>query len=229
MCYHVFNRSNNRMKLFKKDADFQTFYGVLFQAHERFGLAILGWCVMEDHWHFVVKPKKEGDLSRFFGYIGVTHAARWHSDHNSIGSGHIYQGRFKSFMIQENQHLLSVLRFVESNPLRTKDVRKAEKYPWSSLHACLQGPAELKAILADWPVDRPRNWVAQVNQPQSKPELDLITLSLKRSRPLGDPDWVNKTAQRLGLMSTIRPRGRRPGWRKETDGKRKKPGTQSAK
>ena len=70
---------------------------------------------MHDHWHFVVKPKKEGDL-HFFGYLTLTHAARRQSAHKSIGEGHVYQGRFKSFMIQEGDSLKQVLRLLLRKP-----------------------------------------------------------------------------------------------------------------
>jgi putative transposase len=220
MIYHVLNRSNGRLRLFRKKEDFETFYGVLLQAHARLPLPILGWCVMGDHWHFVVKPKKEGDLSRFFGYLTLTHATRWQVAHNATGTGHVYQGRFKSFMIQEDEHLRSVLRYVERNPLRTGLVRRSQDWQWSSLHARLNGPAEMAALLAEWPIPRPRDWTAQVNRPQTPEEESAIELALARNRPLGEESWVRKMAQRYDLHSTLRPRGRPPGWRKNPEGAR---------
>ncbi len=116
--YHVLNRANGRLRLFKKEADFLAFQDVLLQAHERHSIRILAWCMMSNHWHFVVWPKRDGELSRFFGYLGLTHAARWQAAHDAVGMGHVYQARFKNFMVQEDGHLLTVLRYVERNPLR---------------------------------------------------------------------------------------------------------------
>jgi REP-associated tyrosine transposase len=212
--YHVINRANGRLRLFWKDADYQAFYNVLLQAFERTPTRILGWCLMSTHWHFVVWPREDGELSRFFGYLGLTHATRWQAAHNAVGTGHVYQARFKNFMIQPEGHLLQVLRYVERNPLRAKCVKRAEDWPWSSLHVRANGPEPLRNLLCDWPMSRPRNWVEQVNRPQNPKELAAISTALERGRPLGDESWVATTASRHGLQSTLRPRGRQPGWRK---------------
>jgi putative transposase len=213
--YHIINRANGRLRLFKKEEDFLAFYRVLLLAHRRLPLPILGWCIMGNHWHFVAIPENDGDLSRFFGYLSLTHATRWQVAHNAVGTGHVYQGRFKNFMIQEDEHLLWVLRYVERNPLRAGLVRREQNWKWSSLYARLHGPSEIQALLADWPADRPRNWVGQVNRAQTEAEVASIQLATKRGRPLGDPDWVNGIVRRYDLGGALRPRGRQPGWRKE--------------
>src|SRR3569623_757048 len=120
--YHVLNRANGRLRLFRKDADFAAFEEVLRQAQERLPLRILGYVVMSNHWHFVVWPKRdEGPLiSEFFRWLTVTHTQRWHAHHGTSGMGHLYQGRFKSFPIAADEHLLTVLRYVERNALRAK-------------------------------------------------------------------------------------------------------------
>jgi putative transposase len=212
--YHVINRANGRLRLFKKDEDFLAFERALLMAHKRHPLPLLGWCLMGTHWHFVAQPKQDGDLARFFGYLGLLHATRWQAAHDAVGMGHVYRGRFKSFIIQRDEHLLGVLRYVERNPLRAKLVKRAQDWRWSSLHVGRHGPAELRALLHDWPIDRPRNWVAQVNRPQSDAEASAIVNAIRRTCPLGDADWVNRTAQRYNLLSTLRPRGRQKGWRK---------------
>ena len=212
--YHVINRANGRLHLFRKEADFLAFERVLLQAHERHPIAILAWCVMSNHWHFVVRPSEDGELSGFFGYLGLTHAARWQAAHNAIGTGHVYQSRFKNFMVQEDQHLVTVLRYVERNPLRAGTVTRAEDWRWSSLHVRLHGPETMRLLLSDWPIDQPRNWTALVNQPQTQAEVDAIHIATNRGRPLGNDSWVRATAARQGLQSTLRPRGRQKGWRK---------------
>jgi putative transposase len=212
--YHVINRANGRLRLFRKEKDFAAFERTLLEAHQRHPLPLLGWCLMGNHWHFVVQPRKDGDLARFFGYLSLLHATRWQAAHNAIGMGHVYQGRFKSFMIQKDAHLLGVLRFVERNSLRGKVVKRAQDYRWSSLHVSRAGPAELRALLSDWPLERPRNWLAEVNRAQTPAEEAAIANAIARGCPLGDSDWVKKTAQRYDLQSTLRSRGRQKGWRK---------------
>ncbi len=217
--YHVINRANGRLRLFKTSEDFAAFQRAMIDAHRHHPLPLLGWCLMGNHWHFVAHPRRDGDLSRFFGYLGLLHATRWQAAHDAIGIGHVYQGRFKNFMIQQDEHLLWVLRYVERNPLRAKLVKRAQDWPWSSLHARSHGPPELAALLSDWPIDRPRNWIAEVNAPQSAAEEEAIGQTIKRTSPLGERAWVQRMAERHDLFSTLRPRGRQKGWRKRNEGK----------
>lgn len=171
---------------------------------------------MSNHWHFVVWPEKDDQLSKFFGYLGLTHATRWQVAHQTVGTGHVYQARFKNFMVQEDEHLLWVLRYVERNPVRAGMVLRAQDWQWSSLYARLHGPAPIRKLIADWPVERPRNWVELVNQPQTAAEMEAIQTATRRGRPLGGGPWVQRVAARHGLQSTLRQRGRQKGWRKTT-------------
>jgi len=214
LVYHVLNRANGRLRLFREEPDFLAFYKVLLQAHARHSIRILAWCVMSNHWHFVVWPRKDGELSRFFGYLGLTHATRWQVAHNAVGTGHVYQGRFKNFMIEEDEHLLWALRYVERNPLRAGVVKRAQDWRWSSLHARLHGPEPIRELVSEWPVERPRNWIDLVNRPQTGAELEAIQTCGKRARPLGSDSWVTEVATRYDMQSTLRERGRQPGWRK---------------
>lgn len=214
MVYHVINRANGRLKLFKKEEDFLAFYRVLHLAKQRAQVDLLAWCMMSNHWHFVVRPKEDGDLSRFFGYLSLTHAARWQVAHGTVGTGHVYQGRFKSFIIQEDAHLLQVMRYVERNPLRANAVKRAEDWRWSSLRVRSGASDPERDLLSESPVELGRNWTGQVNRPQTAAEEQAIAQSIKRDRPLGDEDWTQTLVKRYGLQSTIRPRGRQKGWRK---------------
>jgi putative transposase len=214
LVYHVLNRSNGRLRLFRKEDDFLAFYQVLLQAHARHPIRILAWCVMSNHWHFVVWPEDDEQLSKFFGYLSLTHAARWQVAHNTVGMGHVYQGRFKNFMIQQDEHLQWVLRYVERNPLRANAVKRAQDWRWSSLHARLIGPEPVRKLLSDWPIERPGNWIELVNRPQTDRELDAIRTARKRGRPLGSDPWVRSLTARYDLQSTLRDRGRQKGWRK---------------
>lgn len=217
LVYHVINRANGRLRLFKTEGDFAAFEKALLETHERFPMPVLAWCIMANHWHFVVQPKEDGDLSRFFGRLGLLHAMRWQAAHDAIGMGHVYQGRFKNFMIEADEHLLWVLRYVERNALRAKLVKRAEDWRHGSLHVRRHGPAELKRLLSDWPLPRPRDWVDHVNRPQTPEEAGAIVNAMGRGCPLGSDEWVAATARRYDLLSTLRPRGRQVGWRKRPE------------
>lgn len=217
--FHVLNRANGRLPLFKKDGDFLAFEKLLVEAHQRVPIGILDWCLMPNHWHLVLRPREDGELTDFMRWLSLTHAQRWKTAHDAIGHGHLYQGRFKSFIIQEDEHLATVLRYVHRNPLRAKLVKRAQDWRWGSCHVRLRGPDELKGLLSDWPIDLPRDWVGWVNAAQTETEVELIRTSIKRDRPFGGKVWTTRTVSRLGLEKTMRPRGRPLGWRKRKGGK----------
>ncbi len=205
--YHVLNRANGRLRIFETPQDYQLWEQVLFEAREHVPVRILSYCVMPNHWHLVLWPRRDGDLSRFMAWLTLTHTQRWHAQHHSVGSGHLYQGRFKSFPVQIDEHFLTVCRYVERNALRAKLVKRAEDWQWSSLWRRLQGPKQ-SLWLADWPVKRPRHWVKWTNELQTEEELEVVRQCVQRGRPYGKESWVQRTTRRLNLESTLRPRGR---------------------
>jgi putative transposase len=208
--YHVLNRANGRLRLFKKAADFAAFQQVITEAHERVPLRILGYTLMGNHWHFVVWPKQgqHQQVSDFFRWLTVTHSQRWHAHRGTAGMGHVYQGRFKSFPIAEDEHLLAVLRYVERNPLRAGLVARAEAWRFGSLFIRTQGTADEKSLLCESPVPLGRSWVDHVNRPQTEAEVLSIRTSVIRGRPFGGEAWCRQASQRLELEHTFRPRGR---------------------
>jgi putative transposase len=206
--YHALNRANGRMTIFEDEADYAAFEEVLLQAVERTKTRLLAYCLMPNHWHLIVWPKKDGELSRFMGWLTLTHTQRWHAHHQSAGTGHLYQGRFKSFPIQDDEHFYSAARYVERNPLRAKLARRAERWRWGSLFRWQRGNAEDRELLSPWPLSRKSGWVDHVNAPQTDAEVAAIRHSIDRGSPLGDSDWSQQTVEKLDLQSTLRPRGR---------------------
>jgi putative transposase len=208
LVYHVLNRGNARSQIFDDDQDYEMFEDILWNARPKMKMRILAYCLMPNHWHLVLWPREDGDLSRFMFLISTTHTQRWHARRESHGMGHLYQGRYKSFPVQADDHFLTVCRYVERNALRAGLVRRAENWRWCSLWRREKGPAQAAAVLSSWPVDPPGNWVQRVNTAETAQELERIRRSLDRNRPYGSPVWQVRTARRLGLESTIRPRGR---------------------
>jgi putative transposase len=206
--YHVLNRANARMTIFKKEADYEAFERALAEAVERTGTRLLAYCVMPNHWHLVVWPRKDGELSQFVGWLTLTHTQRWHAHRRSIGSGHVYQGRFKSFPVETDEHYHTVVRYVERNPLRARLVRRAEQWQWCSLARWLRGTTEDQALLSAGPLSRKASWVEHVNEPLTEAEVAAIRRCVDRGAPYGTGIWHDKTVRRLGLESTLRPRGR---------------------
>ena len=206
--YHVLNRGNARAQIFDDDEDYQTFETILWDVGPRTGMRILAYCLMPNHWHLLLWPREDGDLSRFMFLVSTTHTQRWHARRQSLGLGHVYQGRYKSFPVQTDEHYLTVCRYVERNALRARLVRRAENWKWNSLWCRKQGPSGAAKGLHRWPVEPPKNWVQRVNAVETAQELEQIRQSVKRGKPFGNSAWQTRTARMLGLESTIRPRGR---------------------
>ena len=139
-------------------------------------------------------------------WLTVTHTQRWHAAHRTSGTGPLYQGRFKSFPIQEDDHLLTVLRYVERNPLRANIVEEAHAWRWSSLWHRVHGNEA--GLLGDGPLTLPRNWRQLVQRPQTEAELEALRRSVVRGAPFGESSWQERTAKKLSLQSTLHPRGR---------------------
>jgi putative transposase len=196
------------MHMFRKEADFEAFERVIVETHERQPIRIPSYCVLSKHWHFVVSPEEDGQLTAFFRRLAHTHAMRRRVSHRTVGYGYLYQGRFKSFPVQDDDHLIALLRYVERNPVSAGLVERAQMWRWGSLWSRMHGEQAIKASLSPWPVERPVNWAARVNTPLTAKELDRVRVSIERGRPYGGDDWVRQTVTNLGLERTVRPEGR---------------------
>lgn len=206
--YHVLNRANARRRIFEKDADYSAFERTLAEVQERIPMRILAWCLMPNHWHLVLWPVGDSDLSDYMRLVSLTHTQRWHAHRATAGSGHLYQGRFKSFIVQDDSHFLTVCRYVEGNALRAHLVRRAEEWQWCSLWRDCRQKTDQPPRVDQWPVPRPRDWVSQVNNAATSGEIDSVRRCAQRGTPYGQPVWAQSVAMRLGLESTMRPRGR---------------------
>jgi REP element-mobilizing transposase RayT len=156
------NRGNCRMDVFQKPGDFAAFVTILEEGRQRVKMRILAYCLMNNHWHIVLWPRKAGDLSKFVQWISSTHVRRWREHRANVGQGHLYQGRFKAFPVQSDPHLLGVFGYVEANPLRARMVRRAQDWQWSSLGGGA-GVDGKRVQLAQWP-PRPAGRMGRAGQ-----------------------------------------------------------------
>ncbi len=204
--YHVLNRAVGRRTIFHTDKDYAAFLQVLEAARHKVPMRLLSFAIMPNHWHLVLWPIGDGDLSNYMQWLTMTHTQRWHALHATSGTGPLYQGRFKSFPVQDDDHFLTVCRYVERNPLRANLTTHAQNWQWSSLW---QHVNERFAVSLDtWPVPQPAEWLAYVNRPETEAELAAIRNSVRRGAPFGDPSWRAVAAKQLGLESTLTAPGR---------------------
>ena len=198
------NRIIFKIPIFHSNRDYYAFEKILWEAGKKFPMRLLAYCLMPNQWHLVLWPYHDKDLSHYLAWISQTHSQRWHEHRGIVGSGHLYQGRFKSFPVQTDKYLLTVCRYVERNPVRANLTSQSEDWKWSSATP----PTIKKLLLHEWPVKKPNDWLKWVNTPQTLTEERAIKECIQRGKPYGSNQWVGQIAKSLGLTNTLRPRGR---------------------
>lgn len=207
LIYHIINRGNGHQQVFHTDGDYRVFAELMAEACERYPVKVLAWCIMPNHFHLLVSPERADDLSRWMQWFMTSHVRRYHRCYNS--NGHVWQGRYKSFIVQEDRHLLTVMRYIEGNPVRAHIVPSAKDWSWSS-H---RNRAGLNNSIAEkLPITLPVGWTSCVDQMLTEDELAKIKTSMHRQTPFGSPPWQTNICRELGLESTLKPKGRPRMW-----------------
>ncbi len=205
-CYHLINRGNNRARIFHESADYAAFLALMREADEHVHLPILAACLMSNHIHLVVRPAADSDVSRWTHWLFTTHVSRYHRKHQTCGR--VWQGRFRAFAIEEDEHLLTVMRYVERNALRAHLVERAEHWLWGSLRWRYSDTPPI--TLEPPPLHLPSEWLGYVNEPQTAEEMSAIRACVNRQRPFGSCGWVERKTRDFGLplASVGRPKRR---------------------
>lgn len=205
--YHIINRGNGRQQIFHKDEDYAAFIELMKDAARKHDVAVYAYCLMPNHFHLLVAPKVAEALGKWMQWLMTSHVRRYHAHYRS--SGHLWQGRYKSFPVQDDVHLVTVARYIEGNPVRCGLAATATAWEWSSHVGRFSGDAKLV-----WPLPAalPADWTRYVDEPLKESELERIRTSVRRQRPLGSPGWQARVCRDLGLESTMNPRGRPGGW-----------------
>jgi putative transposase len=215
LIYHALNRGNNRARVFADDGDFRAFLRALAQTQLRYPFALFGYALMSNHFHLLLQPQPGQSISRILQSLTVAHTWRYHRRHGSVG--HVWQGRFRSPVIQDDDHLLTVLRYIEANPWRAGMVADLKDYPWTSYAA--HGLGQANPLLSELPVwslvgateaARQTYWRQWVHEPLTERELAAVRRSVTSGRPFGSEVWTKAMAQRLGVALVAKRRGRPP-------------------
>lgn len=205
--YHIINRGNDRAVVFQSPGDYRAFIELMTDTGALGRPKLLAFCLMPNHFHLVASPDGPTDLSRWMHWLATTHSHRHHLRHGT--SGCVWQGRFKSFPIKDDGHLLTVMRYVERNALRAGLADRAESWPWGSL--ARRADAVAAHFLAETPMPLPTDWINRVNEPQTPDELESLRECVNRQRPFGDDQWVAVTATSLpAKVARRRGRPRKP-------------------
>ncbi|MFA6283955.1 MAG: transposase [Desulfurivibrionaceae bacterium] len=202
--YHVLNRGNGRQQVFHNDMDYQSCLDLLDEAKERYPVTLFAYCLMPNHFHLLVQAGKGEALSRYMQWFMTSHVRRYHRRYGS--SGHVWQGRFKSFLVQGDAHLLAVARYIEGNPVRAGLAERSRDWRWSSHgESCGRQKRNLTAML---PISFVEDWGEYVDQPMTAKEQEKIQRSRDRQAPFGTSEWQRKISREMGLESTLKPLGR---------------------
>jgi len=166
MVFHALNRGVGRMKIFFSERDYAAFEETVEETLRLYPMRVLAYCLLPNHWHFVLWPEGDGDLSAFLQRLTNTHTQRWQRAKNKVGYGHLYQGRFKSFPVQTDDHFYTVVRYVERNALRANMAETAEAWRWGSLWRRVNNVRA--PLLTEWPLAEPMgispiNWLLNLS------------------------------------------------------------------
>lgn len=206
--YHVINRANGHLQIFNTDDDYRLFEKLLLETKEITDMRILSYVVMPNHWHLVLYPRNDGNLQTFMHKLSNAHTRKVHARTNTNGSGHLYQGRYKSFLVDSNNYLLAVIKYVERNAVRAKLVRRCEDWRWGSAWLRIHGTVKQKKLLDELPTDLPDDYMKWINTTDRDDDLKTIRTSVNKNVPYGRDTWVERMVSKHHLESTLRSPGR---------------------
>ena len=202
--YHVINRGNERRTLFLDADEYAQFVDLMGWTHKFVPMRVVGWCLMPNHWHLLLWPTVDNAISAYMHRLATTHAVLHRRRLALPGTGHVYQGRFRAFAVQDGRYYVTVMRYVEANPARAGLVPRASEWPWSSVRA--RGAES--PLVAPGPVELPANWPTVVNGPDRGRDTAAVRRCVQSDRPFGGWRWVERTAGLMGLQQKLRTRGR---------------------
>jgi putative transposase len=187
--YHVLNRANGKAQIFHTPEDYREFEHLLVEANERFTMRILAYTIMPNHWHLLLYPREDRDMPEFMHWLSTTHAALFRNKTQTLGHGHLYQGRYKSFIVDTDAYLLTVLKYIERNPVRAKLSKSPEEWRWGSAYRRINGKKKEKAFLADSPTPLPHRYREWINDDEKAEDITDIRTSVNRGVPFGGEEF----------------------------------------
>jgi len=206
--YHVINRANGRFQIFNEDEDYHIFEKLLSDTKKLFSVRILAYCLMPNHFHLILYTENDGDLGKFMHRLSNSHTRKVHAITNTNGSGHLYQGRYKSFLVDKDNYLISVIKYVERNAVRAKLSHLCESWRWGSAWRRIHGTIEQKKLLDQKSFKLPDNYINWINTRDNQEIINIIRNSVKKGVPYGREKWIDNMVLIHHLESTLKSVGR---------------------
>ena len=161
--HHVFNRRTDCQLLFPSPCAYGDFSRLVEEGRAKYSVRICTYCLMDTHWHqaiWVGDQENATQVARYLRWLSSSHALRFRRRSGTRGHGHVYQDRYKSIPVENDAHYLTLMRYIEANPMTVGLVERAERWPWSGFADRLSGRCR---IICDGPVPLPTNWTEIVN------------------------------------------------------------------
>lgn len=194
--FHVMNRSAKQLPLFESPPDFQLFLGILGEVQQKRPMRLLHYCVMGNHFHLLVWPERDGDLTRYMRWITGVHGRRWRRSRGSTGKGAVYQGRYRWVGVQDAFHYDTCRRYVLQNPVRAGLCETPETWPWSSA-------STTRGIVRPTLSSCPWQELNALDSPLDGGTVESIRESLRASQNLGSPEWSHALAVNSWLTDVL--------------------------
>jgi len=189
--YHIINRGNRKMAIFHDEKDYKKFIELLFRGRDIADVKLYAFAIMPNHFHLIAKPKESNDISKYMQWVLTSYVRYYNKTYKT--SGHLWQGRYKSFIVKKDNYLINLYNYVLENPLRAK----LENWKHTSENYKNSG------FIEELPVE-----ISEIKKNIDKKEIENIRHCIERQSPYGDETWREKICKKYNLSSTIRPRGR---------------------
>ncbi len=197
--HHITQRGNYRQKIFNNASDRERYLLWVAEYARASGLAVLAYCLMDNHVHFIGVPETAAALARTFNCAHMRYSQYFNRKHKE--KGHLWQGRFYSCVL-DGRHLLAAARYIERNPVRAGLVKAAEDWKWSSAAAHCRGGGGINSFnleaLWDYIEVREEEWRGFLMQAENAEEIAGIRTYTRTGRPLGTGGFVGKLEERCG-------------------------------
>jgi REP-associated tyrosine transposase len=192
--HHVTQRGNRRQQTFFSEEDHKVYLELLAKAKDTSDVEVLAYCLMPNHTHLVVVPRRYDSLASFFSEAHRQYTRR--INFREGWRGHLWQERFHSFVMDE-QYLLATVRYIELNPVRARLCNRPEEWTWSSVHAHLAGKDDMLVSVKPM-LERINSWQNYLATYESSEELTTIRRHSRTGRPVGNEGFLDKLEAMTG-------------------------------